>query len=126
MKYGTMTVVGRTVAASLVIGCASAATGMVIGWCIVGTGTAVVYIIGRSIDYVAYQTGLADGRPQILASWSGIGLERVRARRLECVRAATSEQAECSAAGSAAASLQRSEIGRVSRMVSRAGTPGSD
>ena len=109
MNYGTMIVVGRTVAASLVIGCASAATGMVIGWCIVGTGTAVVYIIGRSIDYVAYQTGLADGRPQILA-----------------VRAATSEQAECSAAGSAAASLQRSEIGRVSRMVSRAGTPGSD
>ena len=91
---------------------------MVIGWCIVGTGTAVVYMIGRSIDYVAYQTGLADGRPQILASWSGIGLERVRA--------ATSGQAECSAAGSAAASLQRSEIGRVSRMVSRAGTPGSD
>ena len=98
---------------------------MVIGFCIVGTGTAVVYMIGRSIDYVAYQD-LADGRPQILASWSGIGLERVRARRLERVRAATSGQAECSAAGSAAASLQRSEIGRVSRMVSRAGTPGSD
>ena len=113
MKYSTMTVVGRT-----------AAIGMVIGLCIFGTGTAAV--IGRRIYYAAYQTGLADGRVQILASWSGIDLERVRARRLERVRAATSGQAECSAAGSAAASLQRSEIGRVSRMVSRAGTPGSD
>ena len=104
MKYSSIMTIGRT-----------AAIGMVIGLCIFGTGTAVFYMIGRRIYYAAYQTGLADGRAQILASWSGIDLERVRVRRLERVRAATSGQAECSAAGSAAASLQRSEIGRVSR-----------